>query len=318
MQSINFDDLKKIDLNLALTFCVIYRECSVTRAAERLYVTQPAISAALARLRALLDDELFVREGRQLRPTPVAVRIYALLEGSLKGMQAAFVDKQNFDPRTATQVFRVGLLDDLEIELLPPLVRALQSEAPNIGISVRATDFRTVAAQIDNDALDLAIGVFDDVPKTAFRKTMFETDFRCLFDPDQLSIGRTLSLSTYLDLAHVIVSFTGDFRGLFEDLGLGRGKGRKIILSVPRFAAIPHILKENPMIATIPSYLAYRFAKMFGLATAPVPHEGTKFHIEMIWPARLNGDPAHSWMRKMVTNELTIRDLLGDKARNAE
>jgi LysR family transcriptional regulator, mexEF-oprN operon transcriptional activator len=311
MQNINVADMRRIDLNLALVFVVIYEESSVTKAAERLYLTQPAISASLAKLRELTGNDLFVRQGRRLVPTPQADRLAQALAAGLSSLQAGFLEREGFVPRSASRTFRLGLLDDLEIGLLPGLVSQLRVKAPNVRVSVRTCDFRNAAAQFQEDQIDVAIGVFDALPSSLRRQTLLQTSFRCLYDPTQLKIGRALTMERWLELDHVLVSFSGDFHGLFEEKFARKGLRRKIVVATPRFAAIPYMLKGSPLVCTLPEYLAYRFAKSFGLATAAAPYEAGMFAIELVWPQRLDAEPDQLWFRGLLAKMLRMNILVG-------
>jgi LysR family transcriptional regulator, mexEF-oprN operon transcriptional activator len=311
MQNINYSDMRKIDLNLALAFCAIHSERSVSGAAGKLYLTQPAISAALGRLRAQLGDPLFVREGRKLRPTPFADSLAAKWARGLNELQSGFLEREQFDPKKSSRVFRIGLLDDLEIGILPPLMSHLRKNAPNIRLSVRTADFQTLAGQLDRDELDLALGVFDELPKTVFRKEVLRTSFRTLFNPKFIRLGEKLTMKRYLELEHIIVSFSGDFHALFEEKFSKDGLFRNIVMSTPRFSAMPYILKESPVIATIPEYLAYRFARSFGLATTAAPFVAESFGIEQVWPTRLDQEPGNTWFRKLVASQMRMNTLIG-------
>jgi LysR family transcriptional regulator, mexEF-oprN operon transcriptional activator len=311
MQNINYSDMRKIDLNLVLVFCAIHSERSVSGAAGKLYLTQPAISASLARLRGQLGDALFVREGRKLRPTPFSDRLALTWANGLSEIQTGFLEQERFDPKTSRRVFRLGLLDDLEVGILPPLMSHLRKHAPNIGISVRTSDFRTLTTQIERDEIDLALGVFDDLPKSARRKEVLRTSFRTLFNPKLLQISERFSLKRYLELDHVIISFRGDFHSIFEEKYSKKGVFRNIVMSSPRFSAIPYIVKESPVIASLPEYLAYRFARNFGLATVAAPFIAQSFGIEQVWPNRLDQEAGHVWFRMLVTSLMRMNTLIG-------
>ena len=312
MKPINVSDMKRIDLNLALVFFVIYEEKSVTGAAARLYLTQPAISASLAKLRELCGDVLFVRQGRNLRPTPYADNLLASLKPALMQMQAGFAGRQVFEPKTAKGVLRIGMLDDLEMGLLPSLARDLRAKAPGIKLSVRSTDFRSVSAQLDSDEIDVAVGVFDDVPKPRHRQELLQASFRLLYDPGVVKIKGPLSLEVYLKLEHVLVSFSGDFYGLFEEKYAKKGLVRNIVVTTPRFSAVPYMLRGSSMVATLPEYLAFRFAKTFGLASIEAPFVARSFPIEMVWPAHLDAEPDHVWLRSRIKRLTRMRDLVGN------
>jgi LysR family transcriptional regulator, mexEF-oprN operon transcriptional activator len=304
MENINLDNLRQIDLNLAMVLVIIHEEKSVTRTAARLNLTQPAISAALGRLRGILNDDLFVREGRSLRATPKADQLAAILRRGLADVQTAFFTQKVFDPTKTELTLRIGLLDDLETVFLTALHRRLQAEAPGVKISVRSCDFRSISAQIERDEVDIALGVFEDIPKTVRRKEVIRTTYRLLFDPGELALSDPLPIDDYTDLDHVIVSSDGSFRALFEERMRGTGKHRRIVASTPRFAGIPYLLKGSKVVSTMPSYLAVRFARTFGLATISAPYVDESFGIEMVWPTRLHADPAHVWLRALATDVL--------------
>jgi LysR family transcriptional regulator, mexEF-oprN operon transcriptional activator len=311
MKPINISDIRKIDLNLALVFFVIHQAKSVTGAANQLYLTQPAISASLAKLRELCGDVLFVRYGRSLRATPYADELLSMLKPALEQLQAGFAGRRIFEPKTAKGVFRVGMLDDLEVGLLPLLARDLRAKAPGIQLSVRSTDFRSVSAQLANDEIDVAVGVFDDVPKPCLREELLQSSYRLLYDPRLLKLKSPLSLERYLKLEHVLVSFSGDFHGSFEEKFAKKGLARNIVVNTPRFAAIPYLVRGSTMVSTLPEYLAYRFAKTLGLATMDAPFVARSFPIEMVWPGHLDAEPDHMWLRSRLKRLTRMRDLVG-------
>lgn len=297
MKPINVIDLKRIDLNLALVFTVIFAERSVTRAADRLFLTQPAISASLARLRITLKDPLFVSVGRTLHATPMAETVAPIFQDALQKMRSAFIEREEFLPQASNRIVRVGLLDDIEIGLLREILGRWNLTAPGLRVSVVDTDFRNVADKLLGDTVDIAVGVFDDVPSGIKRKRLLECGFLGLYDPKQLKLATNVTVDQFTALRHILISFSGDFVGLFEASEVGRKMPRNIIASVPRFATVPYLLKEIPAVATLPDYLAVKFARAFNLATFELPYKFENFDIEMLWPTRLDQDPFHTWTR---------------------
>lgn len=310
MKPINTNDLRRIDLNLALVFFVIYSEQSVTGAAGKLFLTQPAISASLAKLRELCGDALFVRSGRNLRATPFAERMFAVLKPALAQMQAGFTEREQFNPKISTQVFRIGLLDDIEIGLIPPLSRYLRVQAPGIRLSVHASDFRSLPGQLEREEIDVAVGVFESLPGDVQREEVLKSTFRTLYDPKMLKLGRSLSLARYIELEHVLVSFSGDFRGVFEEKFSESQYRRNIVMTTPHFSALPYIIKDTTMVTTIPEYLAQHFARTFDLATIATPFAAESFALEMIWPSYLDSEPDHQWLRARLRQLLRIKNLV--------
>jgi LysR family transcriptional regulator, mexEF-oprN operon transcriptional activator len=311
MKPINFNDLRKIDLNLALVFLVIYSEKSVTGAAHRLFLTQPAVSASLAKLRDLCGDALFVRQGRNLRATPFADQLAITFKPALAQLQAGFTDRQLFDPKIANTVFRIGLLDDIEIGLLPAISRDLRRYSPGIKLNIRASDFRSLPAQFEREEVDVAVGVFDELSKGITREKVLDASFRCLFDPQITKIGKVLTLDRYLGMEHILVSFSGDFQGLFEEKFAHTPHRRNIVVNTPRFAALPYLIKGSSLVATVPEYLAYRFANTFGLATIAAPFVAETFALEIVWPSFLDSAPDHQWLRSRLKKSLRMKVLIG-------
>jgi len=157
--SMNRNDLRRVDLNLLIVFETLMHERSVTRAAEKLFLGQPAISAALARLRSLFDDPLFVRTGRSMEPTARANEIFALLSPALDSISTAVSRATDFDPATSNQVFRIGLSDDVEFALLPPLLRRLRAEAPGVVLVVRRANYLLMPGLLASGEISVGVGL---------------------------------------------------------------------------------------------------------------------------------------------------------------
>jgi LysR family transcriptional regulator, mexEF-oprN operon transcriptional activator len=311
MKPINTNDLRKIDLNLALVFYVIHSEKSVTGAANRLFLTQPAISASLAKLRDICGDAIFVRQGRAIRATPFADQLAATFKPALATLQSGFTERQAFNPKTSTGIVRVGLLDDIETALLPALSRDLRVNSPGIKLSVRATDFRSLPEQLEREQVDVAVGVFDELPSGVIREPLLQANFRCLFDPKFVKVGRALTLRRYLELEHVLVSFNGDFQGMFEEKFASTSHRRNIVLNTPRFSTLPFVIKGTPLLATVPEYLAYRFARTYDLATIGTPFSDESFSLEMVWPSYLDAEADQQWLRTRIKKLVRLQELVG-------
>src|SRR5476651_2878341 len=168
----NRNDLRRVDLNLLIVFETLMHERSVTRAAEKLFLGQPAISAALSRLRGLFDDPLFVRTGRSMEPTARAAEIFALLSPALDSISTAVSRASEFDPATSTAVFRIGLSDDAEFALMPPLLKRLRSEAPGIVLVVRRVNYILMPALLASGEISIGVSYTNDLPANAKRKVL--------------------------------------------------------------------------------------------------------------------------------------------------
>src|SRR6218665_3298394 len=160
----NRNALRRVDLNLLIVFETLMHERSVTRAAEKLFLGQPAISAALARLRTLFDDPLFVRTGRSMEPSARAMEIFALLSPALDSISTAVSRAAEFNPATSTAVFRIGLSDDVEFGLLPPMLKRLRAEAPGVVLVIRRTNYLLMSGLLASGEISVGVGYTEELP----------------------------------------------------------------------------------------------------------------------------------------------------------
>ncbi len=296
---IDHANLSRLDLNLLVAFDALLAEGSVTRAAERVGVTQPSMSHALARLRRLLKDELFVRAPDGVRPTPRALALAGPVRGALSAIQGA-LQEGGFDPARAERGFVLGMPDTIEITLLPRLMAHFAAEAPKIRVRVRAVDRFDVPEQLDRDRLHLGVGRFTEGEVRHKRRRLFGANYLCLYDPARLPLAPPLALEDYLAVPHVLGSPRGDARGVVDDALALMGLRRTVAVATPHFAAVPFILKGARLLATVPQRPARLFAERFGLATSPVPLRLPDFDVSMLWHASYDHDPAHRWLRGTV------------------
>ncbi|MHB8822570.1 MAG: LysR family transcriptional regulator, partial [Pseudomonadaceae bacterium] len=210
----NRNDLRRVDLNLLVVFETLMHERSVTRAAEKLFLGQPAISAALARLRTLFDDPLFVRTGRSMEPTARAQEIARLLSPALDSISTAVSRASSFDPATSSQVFRIGLTDEVEFALLPPLLRRLRAEAPGVVLVVRRANYLLMPGLLASGEISVGVCYTEELPANAKRKVL-RRPRPMLLRAD--SIPGPLSFDDYCARPHAMVSFAGDLTGYIDE-----------------------------------------------------------------------------------------------------
>jgi DNA-binding transcriptional LysR family regulator len=300
IENINENDFRKVDLNLLLVFSALLKERSVTLAAKRLFLGQPAISAALSRLRLLFNDPLFVRTAKGMEPTARALQLAGQLGPALASIHGTIFGAQGFDPASAERTFRLGMPDSVEVALAPSFINRIQHEAPNIRVVIRLAGRDEGLPLIDSGEMDLGISRFPEVSSWHRREDLYEEGYTCLFDGARLGIRSPISLKNYLAHPHLLMSFTGDFEGVVDEALKRIKQRRRVVLSTTRFSTIPYILKETGAIATLPSSMAKRCAEVFSLNLSRPPIELETFTISMLWHARFDQDPAHLWLRGLM------------------
>jgi DNA-binding transcriptional LysR family regulator len=300
MMGIKNTDLRRLDLNLLVTFQVLVREKSVSKAAERLFLGQPAVSGALARLRDLLQDEVLVRTGHSMEPTAKALRLYAGLAPALESIRVTLFEQPAFDPAKEVRTFHVGMRDWVEMWLMPDLIARIQQVAPGVRLAARASDAPSGARMLDNDEMDLGVSVFPDGPSWQRREQLVSMSYRCVYDGDRLGMSSPLTLEQYLAHPHLLTPTQADFRGAVDEELTGRNKRRTVIYATSRFAALPLILQRAAVIAIVPEQSALHWGSTFGLTSSPVPVRIAPLALSMIWHAKREGDAGLQWLRSLI------------------
>jgi LysR family transcriptional regulator, mexEF-oprN operon transcriptional activator len=307
-------DLRRVDLNLLLVLAALVRERSVTRAAARLHLSAPAVSMALARLRAALGDRLFVRGREGMEPTPRALEVYAAVAPALQGVHDAVFRPPRFEPALAERTFRFASPDDLELVLLPRLLARVAAEAPRATLVVRPADFRNVPGMLDSGDAELALTATPPGLDRGHRHEPLHRDgFAAVFDRGRLGLGEgePLTPERYLEAPHVLLSPAGHTTGPVDarlaELGLGP---RRVVAAVARFSTLPFVLRALPAVANMPSVAARHHAAAFGLDARPLPFATPTFEVSLVWHARSDGDAGLAWLAGLVRR--IVAGLRGD------
>lgn len=294
----NQDYGRNLDLNLLRVFVVVAETGSVTSAAGQLYLTQPAISAALRRLTESVGAPLFTRQGRGVALTSRGQQLLARARPHLASLVDAALSPIEWDPKTTERTIRLGLSDVSEALIVPPLLRILERDAPRIRIVVLPVQFRTVGEALSSQRIDMAVTVADEMPTSIRRKALYQGSFVVLFDPRHARLGKRVTEEQYFAHDHVIVSYNGDLRGIVEDL---LRKTRSVRCSLPSFSSIGPIIDGTKLLATVPEDVATYVRRAYPhLATAEKPFrlEGTP--MELLWPAATDDDPAMRYVRETI------------------
>ena len=289
---------RDLDLNLLRVFAVVAESGSVTEAASRLYLTQPAVSAALRRLTTAVGASLFARRGRGLALTTRGERLRAQAQPHLRALVEAALSPPQFSPATSDRTFRLGMSDVAEAWLLPPLLQVLMGEAPGMRVISVPVQFRNVAAVLAAGIVDAAITVADELPAGTRRQRLFHGAFLCVFDPRHVRLKLPLREKDYFAHEHVIVSYNADLRGIVEDL---LGKQRRVRCSVSSFASLGALVDGSPLLATVPAIVAQQIrAVRPHLRACPLPFSSGVGYIELLWPATAEDDEAGRYLRAHI------------------
>lgn len=294
-------NLAGIDLNLLVVFNALMTERQVTRAGESISLSQPATSNALARLRKLTQDKLFVRNGGELYPTPVAIALAQQIQPALNQIQTALSPVHPFDPMTSDRVFNIGMSDYVEFVLLPPLLEKLETTAPHVKIQVKSGDRQHRLALLDSGKLDLLCGLIPDRIAWHEKQLLFREQFVCVCRRDHPSIGDALSLQDYVKASHLLVSVQEDMVGRIDYLLAKQNIKRHIVLSIPHFLVAPAILARTNLIATLVERVAREFAPAQNLKILPCPIPLKGFSIFMRWHQSMHEHSSNTWLRGIIT-----------------
>lgn len=295
-------DFHGIDLNLLAAFDALMNERNVTRAATRVGVSQPAMSAALARLRRLFDDPLFLRSAGGLLPTPRARDLAEPISLALRQIEAALVKPPAFAPDKAALRVNLGLADYPAFVLLPALLQALGEQAPGIAVDVHAFNDRDHAVDLlDAGAIDAAIGV---APTRADGRIMvrpiLRDEFVTIVARDHPAARRGMDMKTYLALPHVLASPEGERHGLVDQALAQQGRQRTLALTLPQMFAVPSVVARSRMTATVMKRVALSSPAGRELVLFPPPVALPEIVMHLIWHRRSDGSPAQQWLRALI------------------
>ncbi len=293
-------NLRDLDLNLLVVFNQLLLDRSVSVAADKLGLTQPAISNALKRLRTVLNDELFLRTSRGMEPTPYALHLAEPVVYALNTLQSALIHRDSFDPASSQRTFNLAMTDIGEIYFMPPLMEALAKRAPGIRINTVRPHRGNLKEDMESGTVDLAVGPLPDLQTGFFQRRLFRHRYVCMFRKGHPAAKSPMSLQQFTELEHVgvVPENTGhtDVDGLLDKAGIKR----LIRLKVPHFIAVGAILQSTDLIATVPQRFAERVQDAFGLETSPHPARLPDIAINLFWHAKFNRDPASLWLRQLL------------------
>jgi DNA-binding transcriptional LysR family regulator len=299
-RTIDMVHLPRIDLNLLVVLEAIYAEGGVSRAGEKLHLGQPAVSHALARLRELFRDPLFVRDGRTLTPTPLTRRLIEPLGRSLRSLGELLDETARFDPRKTQTEFTISLRDPTEARLLPPLLRRLASRAPRIDLRIVQLRRRMLEGALSAGTLDLAIDVPLALSEKVRRRRLAADELVVVARKGHPHAQPGMTLERYLQAEHVMVTSRRKGTAL-EDLSLGeRGLRRRVRLRCRSYAVAVRVVRETDLLLTMPGTYARMVNAGVGNQILSPPVKMPTLDAYLYWHESVEDDAANRWLRDSV------------------
>ncbi|KAF1072128.1 MAG: Nodulation protein D 2 [Pseudomonas citronellolis] len=298
-------DIKATDLPLLVSLDVLLEECNVTRAAQRLHLSQPALSAQLARLRERFADPLLVpaSQGRGMVRSPRADSLRQPLRQALAALEAAIAPASGFDPLHARRVFHIAASDNTAAHVAPGLIARLCRQAgPQVQIALRALEPGDREAWLESGELDLLLCVHSELPARLKSRRLFDDVYRMAQRKGHPRGTRAPSLDEYCGLRHLVVSTQGGrLRGFMDEHLAALGRERQVALSVGHYHLVAPILASTDLVCVMPLNLLERHREHLDVLELPFPVPGYALHAA--WHLRSHDDPAHRWLRQCLFDE---------------
>lgn len=302
-------DYRALDLNLLVVLDALLEERGVNATARRLKISQPNVSFALSKLRTFFGDELLVRQGNRMQPTPTGERLRDPVRRILGTVDAELFRVPSFDPAKSDRRFAISTSDIGELVFLPQLMAELGKRAP--GATLRCYSMRPdhLERAMADGTVDVALGYFPDLNGAAFYKQkLFEHPFVCVVSSHHPTVGNSITLDEFLDLKHVVVSQDGRSQELLEREMQQQGLSRRIQLQSPHFMSVPFLVAGSDLITTVPRAVGTTYEKLAGLKMLPPPLAIPPIEIQQFWHRRVHHDPGIVWMRALIAELFLGRD----------
>lgn len=294
-------NMMDLDLNLLRAFDAIATEGSVTVAGERIGLSQPAMSNALARLRQLFDDPLFVRTPRGMRPTPFAQQLAQPVREALRLIQTALQQHAGFEPKSSGNTFRFYMSDIGEMVFLPGLLERVKRDAPGVRIEVVRIPNKDAYTALEAGEIDLAVGFLPGLTTGIRQQSLFREYYVCMLRADHPVVGAKISARQFREAEHVLVSYAGTGHQVIEETFVEQGLSARIAVRVPHFLVVPMILARTDLIVTVPARVAALFAQLGNFKVLKLPLRLPNFEVRLHWHERFHQDPANRWLRQLMS-----------------
>jgi DNA-binding transcriptional LysR family regulator len=309
-------NFRTLDLNLLRVFDEVMAERNLTRAANNLAMTQPAVSNALKRLRDAVGDDLLVRAGYGVEPTPRALALWPIVREALTSLRAT-IAPQGFDPKVGKHSFVLSMADSTAALAIPPLVREIEAMKANITLRVLPLTTRDPRALLEAGTIDLAIGFFpaavaavaqhsmqSDAPDTFHHTQLYEGEYKCVLRKghpllSQLKKGG-LTLDQYCSAHHLLVSFSGRPFGFIDEALADINRTRAVVLTVNQFFTAGGVVANSDLLTVLPRHFLASTGMMDQLVSLPLPFPAPVVRVDLLWHRHHHNNPAQKWLREMI------------------
>jgi len=304
-------NFRTLDLNLLRVFDEVMAERSLTRAARNLSLTQPAVSNALRRLRGTLGDDLVVRVGQGMAPTPRALALWPAVREALRLLQAS-LSPSSFDAATANTTFVLTMADATAAELMPGLIDILEREAPGVAIRVLPLSTRDPRRLLDEGVADLALGHFPSVladlvvraqtgDAVAFaHQRLYDGRYVCVMRTGHPLARGPLTIDSFCAARHMLVSFSGRPYGFIDESLASLGRQRQVVLTVNQFFTAGRVVAHSNLLTVLPQHFVSVTGIADQLVLRPLPFDVAPVHVDAVWHSRVDSQSAHTWLRSAV------------------
>jgi DNA-binding transcriptional LysR family regulator len=299
-------NLRSVDLNLLVTFEAVLTERSVSAAAERLGVTQSAVSHALRRLRAVFHDQLLVRGPAGMEPTPRALQIADVVGEALGQIEQVISQQRGFDPSSSARSFTVRVSEYVAPFLLPTLCSWLRQQAPQVTLSVALFTEHDADGRIQPNEVHVRTASPDPLPAGSTGVRLLEEEFVVLMSRKHPEAGQRMTLAHYLGLPHVKVAATALGTNMIDDALARRGLRRNVVLTVPSWFEMRGVIANTDLVAAMPARWVDNPTFSEGCQWQKLPLDEVTFAVDMRWRTRDSRDPGRLWLCELITRAITV------------
>ncbi|MCT2182774.1 LysR family transcriptional regulator [Brevibacterium casei] len=309
INSIDRIALSHVDLNLLVVFQALMQEGSVTRAGYKLNLSQSAVSAALGRLRKLFDDPLFERTRGGMAPTAKALSLSVSLGPSLSNIASVILEEAEFEPWQSSRTFHLAMSDDIEALFGPWIAKQKLDHNWSVNFAIHQTNSRLWRTTLEDSLIDIVLTTTPtQLAADVQAEPLFSGDYRCIYNAGLLRLSHPISEREYIETRHVRVSYDSQ-RGWVDDVLSVMGHTRNTLCTTSHFLGLVPILRDLPVIATIPEPVAVRIGEILDVKVSPVPIRMPRFTISAIWKTDVDGVVENNWIRQVLKNFVVAHDL---------